>query len=135
MRFKVFLFYIFFSLSSLMYASEESLDQEIANSKNIDDLIEKMNQVSHQYRYKYMNAIKQQLSSLKETDRKNKIDEVLVKIKSSSKDRDSTGYGKSGNGNSNSHGSDNSGGNGNGGSGGGSNGNGGGSGNGGGGKH
>lgn len=117
MKLKVFLFYIFFSLSSLVYASEASIDQEIANSKNIDDLIEKMNQVQHQYRYKYMNAIKKQLSSLKETDRKNKIDEVLVKIKSSSENKGSMGFGKAGSGNSNSSGSGNSGGNGNGGGG------------------
>jgi len=54
-------------LSSGVYGADEVTDEtvtaDIAATETVDELVEKMTQVQHRYRYRYMNAIKQQLST------------------------------------------------------------------------
>lgn len=80
MKIKNLLICIFLGISSLSYSADDTVDQDIANSKNIDELIKKMNQAEYKNRYKYMNAIKQQLALTKEKEREKKIAELLDKI-------------------------------------------------------
>ena len=138
MKIKNLLICIFLSISNLAYSANDTVDQDIANSKNIDELIKKMNQAEYKDRYKYMNAIKQQLASTKEREREKKIAELLDKIqhaKETSQGRNGSlgnGSGSEANGGNagdssgNGGNGGNGGGEGNGGNGGGGNGNGGG---------
>ena len=74
-------------LSSAVYGADEVTDEavtaDIAATQTVDELVEKMNKVQHQHRYRYMNAIKQQLSTTKEKERAEKIADVLGKIENS----------------------------------------------------
>ena len=99
MKIKILFITVLLSISSLLSANEAMIDNDIASCKTIDELILKMNQTKQQYRYKYMNAIKQQLSSLQSQNRQNEINTVFEKIQNS-KSNDGKSSGKNeGNGN------------------------------------
>ncbi len=53
---------------------------EIESTQTVDELVEKMEQVQNQYRYRYMNAIKEKLSKMKKEDRELKAQEVMAKV-------------------------------------------------------
>jgi len=110
---------MFLSIVNLAYGTDNTVNQDIANSKNIDELIKKMNQAQYKDRYLYMNAIKQQLSSTKEREREEKIAELLDKIQSSKNASRGTSFGlgnrDSSDNSGNSRGNGSGGGNGNGG--------------------
>ncbi|MFK5880924.1 MAG: hypothetical protein QM482_01810 [Sulfurospirillum sp.] len=66
--------------TSTQTSEETTVNQDIASSTSIDELIAKMNKAQNQYRYKYMNAIKAKISSSKKAERAEKIKSVLDKI-------------------------------------------------------
>lgn len=107
-------FLLFFFCSS---SFADKIDEDIAASSNLDELIEKMNQAPHDSRYRYMNAIKKLLMSEKAQDRKSKLDSALKSHRQNSKSQKNQGGFGSGLGNSNQgrNGNGEGGGNGNGG--------------------
>jgi len=89
MKRKTLLICILVSISSLSYGLDNDInkiEQVIKRSKSIDELIVKMNQSEYKYRYKFMNAIKHQLSSTKQKDRTQIIQKVLSKIEKGKED-------------------------------------------------
>ncbi len=66
------------SLSKAM--DKNQVSQDIAKTKTMDELIEKMNKAPQKERYQYMNEIKGRISEQKGQDREEKMTEVLNKI-------------------------------------------------------
>lgn len=59
------------------------IDDDIATAKDIDELVQKMTQANHTNRYRYMNAIKNQIASLKEEKRVAKLENIMSNVQSS----------------------------------------------------
>ncbi len=67
--------------NSLNEAIEKNnININISKTKDIDMLIEKFNQASPKYRYKYMNVIKEIMARQKRSKRENTIKELMVKV-------------------------------------------------------
>ncbi len=64
---------------------KNGIDIDISNNLNLNYLIAKVNRVSIKYRYKYMNAVKEIISKNKESEREQKLEKIVAKIKESKK--------------------------------------------------
>jgi len=95
MNIKNLFFYLILTIYSTTYAldsvtsdtptqidEKSTISQDIAKTKTIDGLIEKMNRAKNQYRYMYMNAIKAKIASSKKEEREEKIKSVIEKMNS-----------------------------------------------------
>ena len=77
--------------SSVVYGTEDTtttqadvtpdeVTQDIESTQDIDELVQKMTQTQNQYRYRYMNAIKEKLAGMKDDERKEKMKDVLAQV-------------------------------------------------------
>jgi hypothetical protein len=81
-----FLLFLFFGLSFA-----DSIDDDIASSNSLDELVSKMNGAPYENRYRYMNAIKKQLMEEKIQDRKSKLDAALKSHQENAKSQKNQG--------------------------------------------
>lgn len=65
-------------VSTLTFADE--IDEDIASTQSVDELVSKMTQAQHQNRYRYMNAIKAQLATQKTTIREEKLESIMAQF-------------------------------------------------------
>ncbi len=61
---------------------KERVNIDIATSKNMDEILSRMDKVVPQYRYKYMNAIKENIYSMDKQDREKAFQDVIARIES-----------------------------------------------------
>ena len=59
---------------------KEKVNIDIATSKNIDEILSRMDKVSHQYRYKFMNAIKVNIHKMDKQMREKAFQNVMARI-------------------------------------------------------
>lgn len=58
----------------------DEIDTDIAEATSVDELVAKMTQAQHQNRYRYMNAIKAQISTAKAEEREEKLQSLLLAL-------------------------------------------------------
>ncbi|MBE0491046.1 MAG: hypothetical protein IBX44_02220 [Sulfurospirillum sp.] len=82
MKLKFFLIGILVASVSLFSDELADVDADIATTTSVDQLAQKMTQANHQYKYRYMNAIKNQIAASKAEDRAAKLENMLIQIQS-----------------------------------------------------
>lgn len=69
----------------------DAIEDDIAEAKNLDELVVKMNNAPHKNRYRYMNAIKKMLMNEKAQERKSKLDAAINSHQENSKSQKNQG--------------------------------------------
>ena len=87
MKIEIVALSLLLSLSGVVYGANKvptgdviTIQQDIKNTKTIDELVVKMNQAQQQNRYRYMNEIKDRISTQKGKNREEKMQKVLAKM-------------------------------------------------------